>query len=204
MRLTYGKLINLDNLDEQQRHQVGKNLNERIRQLIQVRFRKNPLYRVRIEEESKGISLSVTGGAFVGYIKSLVGSDLIVVDGQSQRSTFLKVSADYENIATESAYEESEEIRRKYKRIGILTLGTLLAVITTMITVAARRVYPALIILMFAVGGGIGSMVGGMIGDKYFQEQVQSEQKDEEVTQAKADWSAFIKDLMADVENISV
>ena len=202
MRLTYGKLIDLDNLDEQQRHQVGENLNERIRQLIQLRFQKNPLYQVHFEE-SNGISLSVTRGAFVGYAESLVGSDLIVVDGQSQRSTFLKVSADYENIATESAYEHSEEIRRKYKIIGIVTLGTLLAVITTMITVAARRVYPALIILMFAVGGGIGSMVGGMIGDKYFQEQAQSEQEDEEVNQAKTDWNAFIKDLMAEVENLS-
>ena len=203
MRLTYGKMINLDNLDEPQRYKVGEDLNQRIRQLTAARFQGDPFYDVQFEQ-GNGISLSVTGGSFVGYLESIVGSDLMVVNGQSQRSTFLKVSADYEDIVVEGAYEHSEALKKRYQVIGAVTLGTALAVITTIVTAAAKRAYPALILLMFAVGGGIGGMVGGMLGDKHFEEQGQAQENNQEVIRAKTDWNAFINDLIAEVENIKV
>ena len=56
---------------------------------------------------------------------------------------------------------------------------------------------------MFAVGGIVGHTIGGMVGDSYFQRKQQSEQKDDEMIQAKVDWSEFIKDLMAYSEELA-
>jgi hypothetical protein len=69
---------------------------------------------------------------------------------------------------------------------------------------AARRGYPALILLMLAVGGGIGGMIGGVIADNKFEEQVKAQEKNQKVNRAKMDWDAFLFDLRTDVEKIKI
>lgn len=201
MRLTYGKRVKIDHLDEGRRNQLGVWTSRQIQKLVSSRFQENHDYQVQMNNNT----ITVSRGTFKGRVKSVLGQDMIVVNGQSQHTALLTISADCENTALESAYQEGEDLAKKYQTIGLLTLGSGLAILTTLFTAAiANKVYFIFLLLSFGVGAAVGSVAGKSFGEKKIQEARTEERRDPDIAQAKSDWNGFIMDLVSNFDNLKI